>query len=169
MFRRPPLFITITCALVFAFLLGRFTVNPSLRNDPDGSGEISAMAASRNSPASFPEDGGPGAIGGLAAKAFADAAGKPIVDHARLVITEKRSLARSALLESLIERITRDNWLSVFEVEWHAREEGQLAETNLRRSSHLLPNASESRNTMRTTKNIKTTETPIYGESTGNT
>lgn len=76
----------------------------------------------------FPEGSGPDAIGGLAAKAFADAAGKAIEDHARLVITEKRSLARSALLESLIERINRDNWLSVFEVTWHAREEGMISE-----------------------------------------
>lgn len=128
MFRRPPLFIAITCALTGAFFLGRFTASPGLRNDPDGSGETSAMAASRNSPASFPEVAGPDAIGGLAAKAFADAAGKPIEDHARLVITEKRSLARSALLESLIERITRDNWLSVFEVTWPAREEGMISE-----------------------------------------
>ena len=128
MFRRIPLFIAIPCALVCAFLLGRFTANPSQRNDPAGSGETPATAASRNSPAGFPEGAGPDAIGGLAAKAFADAAGKPIVDHARLVITEKRSLARSALLESLIERITRDNWLSVFEVEWQAREEGMISE-----------------------------------------
>ena len=49
-------------------------------------------------------------------------------------MTEKRSLARSALLESLIERITSDNWLSVFEVMWRAREQGMISE----REEHLF-------------------------------
>ncbi len=42
--------------------------------------------------------------------------------------TEKPGLARGTLLESLIERTTAENWKSVFEVMWRARQEGMISE-----------------------------------------
>lgn len=57
-----------------------------------------------------------------------DAAGKTIEDHARLMTTEKPGLARGTLMESLIERVTVENWESVFEVMWRARQEGMISE-----------------------------------------
>ena len=132
--RWPPPFIAIPGALVCAFMLGRFTANPGAGNDGDNDGKTSTRAARGLSPASTPDNGRPGAAGGLATTALADAAGKNIEDHARLMVTEKRTLARSALLENLIERITSDNWLSVFEVMWRAREQGMISE----REEHLF-------------------------------
>ena len=128
MLPRSALFLAITGALAGAFFLGRFTADRGLENHPGGSGGTSATAAGGNSPASFTGDGRPGAAGGLATTVRAAAAGKKIEDHARLMLVEKRSLARAALLESLLERITRDNWKAVFEVMWHARVEGLISD-----------------------------------------
>ena len=43
-------------------------------------------------------------------------------------VTEAPGLARSALLESLIGRLTPGNWKEVFEVMWSARLEGMISE-----------------------------------------
>ena len=44
------------------------------------------------------------------------------------MVTQKPGLARTALLENLLERVTADNWLEVFEVMWQARTEGMISE-----------------------------------------
>lgn len=59
---------------------------------------------------------------------LADAAGKTVEELAMLLATEKSGVARAALLENLIEQLNADNWKAVFEVVWHARQEGMISD-----------------------------------------
>ena len=128
MFCHPRNFITLGGALVCAFLLGRLTASQRSGTVAPGSGETSAKATIQNAPAESSDEGGRTVRGDVVATALADAAGKSVEDHARLMVTQKPGLARTALLESLLERVTADNWLAVFEVMWRAREQGMISE-----------------------------------------
>ena len=59
---------------------------------------------------------------------LADAAGKTVEELAMLVATETSGVARAALLESLTEQLNADNWKTVFEVVWQARQEGMISD-----------------------------------------
>ena len=128
MFRRPPNSITLGCALVGAFLIGRFTADHRPGAVAPGAGVRAAPAAAQNVSSEPSDEGGRKPAGDVLAAALADAAGKSVEEHARLIVTQKPGLARTALLESLLERVTADNWLAVFEVMWRAREEGMISE-----------------------------------------
>ena len=115
-------------ALVCAFLLGRFTANQRSGTVAPGAGERAAPSSAQNVSAESSNEGGRKPAGDIVTTALADAAGKTVEEHARLMVTQKPGLARTALLENLLERVTADNWLEVFEVMWQARTEGMISE-----------------------------------------
>lgn len=128
MIRRPPTYLVIGCGLLLAFVFGRFTANRFPGYAAIGLGESPASVSRQKSPADSPGDRRPGTAGGVVGNALAAAAEKAVVEHAALMATEPPGLARSALLESLIERVTPANWNEVFQVMGRARLEGMISE-----------------------------------------
>ena len=115
-------------ALVCAFFIGRFTASHSSGTVALGDGKQATPTSAKNGSMESSDERSRKPSGDVVATALADASGKTVEEHARLMVTQKPGLARTALLESLLERVTAENWLAVFEVMWRAREEGMISE-----------------------------------------
>ena len=125
---RLPRLIASGCAVVIVSLIIWLSVGRDLVSERAREDGLETMIA-REKAASFPITGNETTTsGGMAAAALLATSGKSLEEHAALAIIETPGLARAALLESMMARLTRENWRSVFDVMWRARQEGLISE-----------------------------------------